>query len=83
MCYQIPGSITKDGQPIVGGLDIDPSDFSFAQSIYPKVITGFSLKKNSEASAVDSVDEAEGATVLEFSHGELTRITLKHSASNS
>ncbi|HEX9320632.1 MAG TPA: hypothetical protein VF913_00735 [Xanthobacteraceae bacterium] len=23
MCYQIPGSITKDGKPILGGLDID------------------------------------------------------------
>ena len=36
MCYQIPGSITKDGQPIAGGIDIDPSDFTFAASIYPK-----------------------------------------------
>src|SRR5215831_815959 len=25
MCYQIPGSITKDGKPIIGGLDIDVS----------------------------------------------------------
>ena len=36
MCYQIPGEITKDGKPIVGGLDIDPSDFTFAGQIYPK-----------------------------------------------
>ena len=36
MCYQIPGSITKDGKPIVGGLDIDPIDATFAGSIYPK-----------------------------------------------
>jgi len=36
MCYQIPGTITKDGQPIVGGLDIDESDFQFMASIYPK-----------------------------------------------
>jgi hypothetical protein len=36
MCYQIPGAITKDGQPIVGGLDIDDSDFAFAAQIYPK-----------------------------------------------
>lgn len=36
MCYQIPGEITKDGKPIIGGADIDPSDFSFAASIYPK-----------------------------------------------
>lgn len=36
MCYQIPGQLTRSGQPIVGGLDIDPSDFEFASRIYPK-----------------------------------------------
>ena len=36
MCYQIPGSITKSGKPIVGGLDIDASDSTFAAKIYPK-----------------------------------------------
>jgi astacin (peptidase family M12A) len=36
MCYQIPGTITKDGQPIIGGLDIDESDFQFMASIYPR-----------------------------------------------
>ena len=36
MCYQIPGTITKNGQPIVGGLDIDASDYAFAAKVYPK-----------------------------------------------
>jgi hypothetical protein len=36
MCYQLPGEITKDGVPIVGGVDIDASDHAFAASIYPK-----------------------------------------------
>ncbi|MBA2303182.1 MAG: peptidase M12 [Acidobacteria bacterium] len=36
MCYQIPGAITKNGKPIVGGKDINPTDFSFAASVYPK-----------------------------------------------
>jgi hypothetical protein len=36
MCYQIPGSITKDGKPIVGGLEIAKSDFDFAAKLYPK-----------------------------------------------
>jgi Astacin (Peptidase family M12A) len=36
MCYQIPGTITKDGQPILGGIDIDESDFQFMAGIYPK-----------------------------------------------
>jgi hypothetical protein len=39
MCYQIPGEITKDGKPIVGGLDIDASDYAFAATIYPKGAT--------------------------------------------
>jgi hypothetical protein len=36
MCYQIPGELTKDGKPIIGGRDIDKSDFAFAGTIYPK-----------------------------------------------
>lgn len=35
MAYQVPGSITIDGEPIPGGLDIDESDYSFAALIYP------------------------------------------------
>lgn len=36
MCYQIPGELTKDGKPILGGLDIDKTDYTFAGDIYPK-----------------------------------------------
>ena len=36
MCYQIPGSLTKDGKPIVGGKDIDEQDYAFAATVYPK-----------------------------------------------
>lgn len=36
MCYQLPGEITKDGEPIVGGVDINETDFGFAAKIYPK-----------------------------------------------
>lgn len=36
MCYQLPGSITKSGRPIVGGKDIDKADSTFIGSIYPK-----------------------------------------------
>ena len=35
MCYQIPGSITKDGTPIVGGTDIDAIDKQFTSMLYP------------------------------------------------
>lgn len=37
MCYQLPGSITRDGQPIIGGLDINAQDYAFAGRIYPGV----------------------------------------------
>ncbi len=37
MCYQLPGSITRDGQPIRGGRDINQSDFNFAGRIYPRL----------------------------------------------
>jgi len=38
MCYQIPGEVTKDGKPIIGGKDIDPTDYGFAATIYPKKV---------------------------------------------
>jgi hypothetical protein len=36
MCYQLPASITKDREPILGGTDINDNDFAFAGRIYPK-----------------------------------------------
>jgi hypothetical protein len=36
MCYQLPGEITLNGKPIIGGIDIDAKDYSFAGLIYPK-----------------------------------------------
>jgi hypothetical protein len=36
MCYQLPGEITFDGQPIRGGTDINPTDYAFAATVYPK-----------------------------------------------
>jgi hypothetical protein len=44
MCYQIPGSITKNGQPILGGTDIDKMDCSFMGSIYPRATAAQSKK---------------------------------------
>jgi hypothetical protein len=78
MCYQIPGSITKDGQPIAGGLDIDISDFTFAAQIYPKAVDALSLKTSSRPATVGPIG---GGTVLEFSGGELIRISLNRPAS--
>ncbi len=36
MCYHLPGTITRDGRPIVGGLDINQTDFEFVGRIYPR-----------------------------------------------
>lgn len=36
MCYQLPGAITRDGKPILGGGDINATDCSFAGKIYPR-----------------------------------------------
>jgi Astacin (Peptidase family M12A) len=36
MCYQLPEEITRDGQPIRGGRDINQTDYGFAGVIYPK-----------------------------------------------
>jgi hypothetical protein len=35
MCYQIEGELTVDGEPIVGGDDINESDHRFASLVYP------------------------------------------------
>jgi hypothetical protein len=45
MCYQLPGTITLDGKPIIGGLDIDATDYSFAALIYPKPKSSSSARK--------------------------------------
>jgi hypothetical protein len=36
MCYQLPGSITRDGRPILGGPDINATDYAFMGRIYPR-----------------------------------------------
>lgn len=35
MCYQIPATLTTNGKPILGGLDIDRSDYDFIERLYP------------------------------------------------
>ncbi len=52
MCYQIPGTITRDGQAIVGGLDIDEQDYAFAAKLYPR--------KHKQASRANHVDGEAG-----------------------
>jgi hypothetical protein len=35
MCYDAPGEITKDGEPIAGGTDIDDLDYEIVELLYP------------------------------------------------
>jgi len=51
MCYQIPGELTKDGKPIIGGKDIDKSDFTFAGGIYPKASKPKTVKAKAKAAS--------------------------------
>jgi hypothetical protein len=37
MCYQLPGSIMKNGKPFIGGTDINKSDYALMGRIYPLV----------------------------------------------
>jgi hypothetical protein len=59
MCYQLPGSITRDGRPILGGVDINATDSSFAARIYPKP----GLVASTTASAADEWSESEDVDV--------------------
>lgn len=36
MCYQIPGEVTLDGEPILGGVEISALDHSLAGKLYPR-----------------------------------------------
>ncbi|MEO3787598.1 M12 family metallopeptidase [Actinocorallia sp. B10E7] len=69
MCYQLPGSITKDGQPILGGTDINTNDYLFAGSIYPK------LAFQMTAGRTDDWDEKDDVTAPDLQAG-LTKTGL-------
>jgi len=57
MCYQLPGSITTDGRAIIGGDDINSSDYAFAGRIYPTVAS---------ASATVEVDRDEEDELIDL-----------------
>ena len=64
MRYQIPGTLTKDGKPIVGGLDIDQQDFKFAAMVYPrpKKSLGAAKSPRAEKKAVMSAGHKKPST---------------------
>lgn len=72
MCYQLPGSITRDGKPITGGTDINATDYAFIGKIYPKVGAAMAVGEGAEgemeyeaaaAAPIDEWDESEDVEV--------------------
>ena len=59
MCYQLPGAITKDGQPITGGVDINATDYAFAGKIYPKAGQAGVGVAPAARSEIEDVEEAD------------------------
>jgi hypothetical protein len=54
MCYQLPALITKDGRPILGGPDINPTDRAFGRCIYP---VGALMQQQDEATEAESCQD--------------------------
>jgi hypothetical protein len=75
MCYQLPGQITIDGKPIIGGADINGTDYAFIGKIYPKV-EGAALTKtegeteSSPALTSEEWDESEDVLDHELIWGD-------------
>jgi len=64
MCYQLPGAVTRDGQPILGGADIDKWDREFIALIYPKLKARPAKKKPAKKKAVRSRAPAKRARIV-------------------
>ena len=45
MCYDLPGTIMKDGKPVTGGLDINANDGAFMGTLFPKKAPAKTAKK--------------------------------------
>ena len=65
MCYQLPGSITKNGQPIRGGVDINATDHAFAGRVYPKVAPEDAPSIQAEMDLADEWSPSEDVEVDE------------------
>ena len=63
MCYQLPGSITRDGLPIRGGTDINANDFAFISTIYPKTSHALDQSDGMASLALEREDWPESEDV--------------------
>lgn len=69
MAYQFSGNCTKNGQPIPGGLDIDPEDGALMGKLYPLTVQP----------PPPPVKPPTGSTVVQFGSGSMT-LTKDHAA---
>jgi hypothetical protein len=63
MCYQLPAAITKDNRPILGGADINATDFGFAGRIYPRPGAAPAADLNGDGTADADWTETEDVEV--------------------
>jgi hypothetical protein len=61
MCYQLPGIITKDGKPITGGVDINETDFAFAEVLYPQAAQASARSRRSRKASGRSASARKSA----------------------
>jgi len=66
MCYQLPGSITFDGKPILGGKDINATDYTFAGLIYPKTTLSSPAREEEKEEEGEDWKESEDVEVNEI-----------------
>ena len=76
MCYDIPPEITVDGEPIVGGDDIDEDDYAFALRIYPPERAPQAPVPPGPEAEIDSSSGGCGAATVEIKSG-CTQITVR------
>lgn len=85
MCYQLPASITRDGRPILGGLDINALDYAFAGKVYPRpgsnisdehqhsmATTGEDEWSENEDVNEDEIDQVIQSTIYKSNGAEVT-----------
>jgi hypothetical protein len=73
---KIPSSITRDGKPIIGGIDINPTDAGFAARIYPKpghqaIAASASAPVHVQHVETDDWDESEDVPLSSVGRGRL------------
>ncbi|HYE70391.1 MAG TPA: peptidase M12 [Aquabacterium sp.] len=64
MCYGLPGTITKNGKPISGGMKITDADGAFMNTLYPKAMPAPPPVEPVEASAGIATVSFAGVSVV-------------------